>query len=157
MQALSPRFMAHQKFTKRTLHSRQHQFCDTQLIKSTCRNNQTHPQTQTYIAKTQNNWHNNLKTHHHHFIWSRINFHQNPLQIVWGNYRTAHKITKRKSRAGEPKISHIRWLQKKLGCLIRCMDLDNARIIWSESNKFKCWIKEAIEISRRAKDTINRT
>ena len=33
---------------------------------------------------------------------------------------------------------------------------DNTRIITSESNKHKRWIKEAIEITKRAQDTINR-
>ena len=36
------------------------------------------------------------------------------------------------------------------------MDWDNTRIITSESNKHKRWIKEAIEIRKRAQDTINR-
>ena len=36
------------------------------------------------------------------------------------------------------------------------MDWDNTRIITSESNKHKRWIKEAIEIRKRAQDAINR-
>ena len=36
------------------------------------------------------------------------------------------------------------------------MDWDNSRIITSESNKLKRWMKEAIEIRKRAQDTINR-
>ena len=36
------------------------------------------------------------------------------------------------------------------------MDWDNTTIITSESNKHKRWIKEAIEIRKRAQDTINR-
>ena len=36
------------------------------------------------------------------------------------------------------------------------MDWDNTRIITSESNKLKRWMKEAIEIRKRAQDTINR-
>ena len=38
----------------------------------------------------------------------------------------------------------------------RIMDCDNTRIITSESNKLKRWMKEAIEIRKRAQDTINR-
>ncbi|CAM4464957.1 unnamed protein product [Leuciscus chuanchicus] len=36
------------------------------------------------------------------------------------------------------------------------MDWDNGHIIRSEPNKYRRWIKEAIEIRKRAKDTINR-
>ena len=36
------------------------------------------------------------------------------------------------------------------------MDWDGAKIITSESNKYQRWIKEAIEIRKRGKDTINR-
>ena len=36
------------------------------------------------------------------------------------------------------------------------MDWDGARIITSESNKYQRWIKEAIEIRKRGKNTINR-
>ncbi len=36
------------------------------------------------------------------------------------------------------------------------MDWNNARIIGSESNKHKRWIKEAIEIGKRAQNTISR-
>ncbi len=36
------------------------------------------------------------------------------------------------------------------------MDWDNSKIIGAESNKFKRWIKEAIEIRRRARTTMNR-
>ncbi|KAM9332696.1 uncharacterized protein KZ484_017809 [Pholidichthys leucotaenia] len=36
------------------------------------------------------------------------------------------------------------------------MDWDNTKIIGSESNRHKRWIKEAIEIRKRGKDTMNR-
>lgn len=35
------------------------------------------------------------------------------------------------------------------------MDWDKGKIITSETNKFKCWIKEATEIRKRVRDTIN--
>ena len=36
------------------------------------------------------------------------------------------------------------------------MDWDNGHIIRSEPNRYRRWIKEAIEIRKRARDTINR-
>ena len=36
------------------------------------------------------------------------------------------------------------------------MDWDGAHIIGTETNKFKRWVKEAIEIRKRGEDTINR-
>ena len=36
------------------------------------------------------------------------------------------------------------------------MDWEHAQIIGTENNKYKRWIREAIEIRRRARNTINR-
>ena len=49
-------------------------------------------------------------------------------------------------------MSFIGWSDQRFGRNNHIMDWDKGQIITSETNKFKRWIKEAIEIRKQARD-----
>lgn len=65
-----------------------------------------------------------------------------------GDKRDAHKKTKTKSRTRKENQTTVRNNH--------IMDWDAAKIIGSEPHKHRQWVKEAIEVGKRAKNTMKR-